>query len=379
MNAIDLLRVEIAQLKADGARRLDVSLHACHRLFFDIGIRPTVSNVRDVTATGSAGDISRDIDAFWQQVRSLAPETGALPQGFRRSAAELLSGLYGSALAEARGEYAAKLAVAETTAVHASTRQHEVGHELHAVRQRCETLEAELAALRRNADAGSELASVIASHVSGEKTELVTQLQAARDENLALRRTIDALQAQLVARTEDYAVQIKNALAAAEDRVKPLLVELDALRQRTATYDRHQRETSQRDLEWMQQLSQTKARADELQHEAFRATEEVTRLTHELAHARSREGVPPAIGKLLGRLIRAGAVRADDVHLLGASLDAFIVCDVSCPACGSQAVDLEAIDDAVELSCVECGHRSGVQPSRALALTGFLQSLDVDQ
>jgi len=64
------IRKELDTLRANGARRQELSLHACKRLFFDLGIRPSMAAVRDLTQTGSASDIPKDIDSFWERIRS---------------------------------------------------------------------------------------------------------------------------------------------------------------------------------------------------------------------------------------------------------------------------------------------------------------------
>lgn len=64
------IREELESMRAAGARRQELSLHACKRLFFDLGIRPSAANVRDLTQTGSASDIPKDIDHFWERIRS---------------------------------------------------------------------------------------------------------------------------------------------------------------------------------------------------------------------------------------------------------------------------------------------------------------------
>ena len=87
------LRTELATMRTNGARRQDLSQHACKRLFFDFGIRPSMATVRDLTLTGSASDIPKDIDAFWARSRSASRvriEGGALPEGLQERAGELL-------------------------------------------------------------------------------------------------------------------------------------------------------------------------------------------------------------------------------------------------------------------------------------------------
>ena len=66
------IREELETMRAEGVRRQDLSLHACKRLFFDLGIRPSMAAVRDLTQTGSASDIPKDIDHFWERIRSVS-------------------------------------------------------------------------------------------------------------------------------------------------------------------------------------------------------------------------------------------------------------------------------------------------------------------
>jgi hypothetical protein len=63
------IRRELESMRENGARRQELSLHACKRLFFDLGIRPSMAAVRDLTQTGSASDIPKDIDSFWERIR----------------------------------------------------------------------------------------------------------------------------------------------------------------------------------------------------------------------------------------------------------------------------------------------------------------------
>ncbi len=91
------LRTELAAMRTNGARRQDLSQHACKRLFFDFGIRPSMATVRDLTLTGSASDIPKDIDTFWARIRSASRvriEGGAIPEGLQERAGELLGQLF---------------------------------------------------------------------------------------------------------------------------------------------------------------------------------------------------------------------------------------------------------------------------------------------
>lgn len=383
VSALDLLRVEIEQMKTDGARRAELSLHACQRLFFEVGVRPTVANVRDVTATGSAGDIARDIETFWQQLRQQGPcAAEGVPALLQRRAGELVSGLYGAALAEARSTQATDLARAEAVAQHALARQWALENEVDALRRQCAEQSARLASGTRDAQRDEVLQSVLAQYAEGEKVALSTQLQAAQAENGTLREQVAALQAELASRAVEYAAHLKDALASAEARVRPLLVELDSLRQRVAAADRETRETPRREFEWMQQLNQARTLAAQARQEAEQARAEAERLRQAgladrddaWGEARGERpgGIAPALGRLVADLIRQGVLSEEAVRPLGRALDAFIDAGMPCPQCTSDETDLAMLGQQVEFTCAACGHQSGVHATRAMALAHFV-------
>lgn len=379
-SAVDLLRVEIEQMKADGARRAELSLHACQRLFFDVGVRPTVANVREATATGSAGDIARDIEAFWQRLRQQGQcAVEGVPAPLQRRAGELVSGLYGAALAEARSTHAAELARAEAAAQHAMARQWELENEVDALRRQCAEQGARLASGSLDAQRDEALHSVLAQYAEGEKAALSAQLQAAQADNGVLREQVAALQAELASRAVEYAAHLKDALASAEARVRPLLVELDSLRQRVAAADRETREAPRREFEWMQQLNQARMLAAQARQEAEQARAEAERLRQAALASRTdtggdgrRESVPPALGHLVANLIRQGVLSRETVRPLGRALDAYIDAGMPCPQCTSDETDLAMVGQQVEFTCAACGHQSGVHATRALALVHFV-------
>ena len=99
------IRKELDTLRANGARRQELSLHACKRLFFDLGIRPSMAAVRDLTQTGSASDIPKDIDSFWERIRSASRVrvgAGVIPKALEEKAGELLGALFEDALSHAK-------------------------------------------------------------------------------------------------------------------------------------------------------------------------------------------------------------------------------------------------------------------------------------
>src|SRR6201996_253644 len=99
------IRRELESMRESGARRQELSLHACKRLFFDLGIRPSMAAVRDLTQTGSASDIPKDIDHFWERIRNVSRVkvgAGAIPKALEDRAGELLGALFEEAVTHAR-------------------------------------------------------------------------------------------------------------------------------------------------------------------------------------------------------------------------------------------------------------------------------------
>lgn len=99
------IRNELESMRAQGVRRQDLSLHACKRLFFDLGIRPSMAAVRDLTQTGSASDIPKDIDHFWERIRKVSRVkvgAGAIPKALEDRAGELLGALFEEAVVQAK-------------------------------------------------------------------------------------------------------------------------------------------------------------------------------------------------------------------------------------------------------------------------------------
>ncbi|MFP3185376.1 MAG: DNA-binding protein, partial [Paraburkholderia sp.] len=91
------IRQELESMRESGARRQELSLHACKRLFFDLGIRPSMAAVRDLTQTGSASDIPKDIDSFWERIRTASRVrvgAGSIPKVLEDRAGELLGALF---------------------------------------------------------------------------------------------------------------------------------------------------------------------------------------------------------------------------------------------------------------------------------------------
>src|SRR5216684_2636358 len=223
------LRTELATMRTNGARRQDLSQHACKRLFFDFGIRPSMATVRDLTLTGSASDIPKDIDAFWTRIRSASRvriEGGALPEGLQERAGELLGQLFQEAQRFAiqsleTERHAAKddVDVALSRLRDAEVRCATVDEALRRSEARAEAalarnsaLEIELGSFRgRELEAQSGLQASI-HRLESEHAALTQRLETEQTANAALRDRVDALNAELRHNTEHYAQQIKDAI-----------------------------------------------------------------------------------------------------------------------------------------------------------------------
>ncbi|PCE29978.1 DNA-binding protein [Burkholderia ubonensis] len=382
-----VIRKELESLRAAGARRQELSLHACKRLFFDLGIRPSAANVRDLTQTGSASDIPKDIDHFWERIRSASKvrlEGAAIPKVVEEKAGALLGALYEEALKVARDSLDADREQVRTDVAQAEQQLRDA-----AVRQ--ETLEAAIARSEtrneqlqtRLTELEVQLASQNTHGSANEATLLTTVTRLERDlaattgrvdaeqtQNAALRDRIDALQAELQQRTEHYAQQIKDAVAEAERRVKPMLVELDSLRSMASTYQAGLRDVQRKEFDFLQQLSAAKTRADRLEEQVRSQSDELAAATREMNTLRANREMNPEIAGLIRRLADAGKLDADAFAVIGTALDFDIPVPNQCPHCDGEP-ELSHTNEGFEVSCPECEYASGAWPSRFEAVTRF--------
>ncbi|KVN85533.1 DNA-binding protein [Burkholderia ubonensis] len=382
-----VIREELESLRAAGARRQELSLHACKRLFFDLGIRPSAANVRDLTQTGSASDIPKDIDHFWERIRSASKvrlEGAAIPKAVEEKAGALLGALYEEALKVARDSLDADREQVRTDVAQAEQQLRDA-----AVRQ--ETLEAAIARSEtrneqlqaRVTELEVQLASQSTHGSANEATLLTTvnrlekdlaaatgRVDAEQTQNAALRDRIDALQAELQQRTEHYAQQIKDAVAEAERRVKPMLVELDSLRSMASTYQAGLRDVQRKEFDFLQQLSAAKTRADRVEEQLRSQSDELAAATREMNALRANRGMNPEIAGLIRRLADAGKLDADAFTVIGTALDSDIPVPNQCPHCDGEP-ELSHTDEGFEVSCPECEYASGAWPSRFEAVTRF--------
>jgi chromosome segregation ATPase len=387
-NAREELRREIENMRANGARRQELSQHACKRLFFDFGIRPSIAAVREFTQTGSASDIPKDIDAFWTRIRATSRvriAEGAIPDALQERAGELLGQLFAEAqlgarasLDAERGEMQAAIDASESrlrdadvrhTAIEEAFQRSEARAD--AASARAAALEAELSALRgRESDAHGGLQALI-NRLERENDALSKRLEHEQTTNADLRDRLDELQGELRQNTEHYAGQIKDAVREAERRVKPMLVELDSLRTMSATYQASVRDAGQKEFEFIQQLSASKVRADRLEVQVRRQSDEIDALARERDSLQSRGAMSDEVGRVFCALATQGRLSADELAALATQVDAHVHVPMRCPVCESGEPELSQREDEYDLSCPECAHTSGTASSKLAALAGF--------
>jgi hypothetical protein len=383
------IRQELESMRESGTRRQELSLHACKRLFFDLGIRPSMAAVRDLTQTGSASDIPKDIDTFWERIRSASRVrvgAGTIPKVLEDRAGELLGALFEEAIAHARATFDGEREgiQAQISAAERETREAEIRRQASeeaifrsdaradAAWERVRVLEAELAMANTHGSAHQDSLQSSVRRLDAENETLRKRLEAEQSTNAALRDRIDALHIELRQSTEHYAQQIKDAVAEAERRVKPMLVELDSLRTMAATYQSGVRDASRKEFEFIQQIVAAKARGDRLDSQLREQSDELDALTKEIAVLRAQQDVDPAVASLLCALANSGRLSSDEMATIGTVADGHVALPLRCPKCEEGEPELSEVDHRYELQCPECEHSSGPGHSRLEAVSRFL-------
>ncbi|MGF6469124.1 DNA-binding protein [Paraburkholderia sp. BR13444] len=385
------IRNELESMRAQGVRRQDLSLHACKRLFFDLGIRPSMAAVRDLTQTGSASDIPKDIDHFWERIRKVSRVkvgAGAIPKALEDRAGELLGALFEEAVVQAkasldaeREEIRAQISAAELRVRDAEIRRDAADDSIRrsearaeAAWERVRALEAQLSSATTHGSVHLEGMQATTRRLVQENEALRQRLENEQATNAALRDRIDALHVELRQSTEHYAQQIKDAVAEAERRVKPMLVELDSLRSMAATYQSGVRDASRKEFEFIQQIAAAKARGDRLDAQLREQSDEVDALTKEVAALRGQQGIDPAIAVLLCSLVTEGRLTSKELSMIGTAADGHVTLPARCPKCEEGEPELSQVDHRFELLCPECEHSSGLGESRLAAVNQFLSN-----
>jgi len=385
------IRQELESMRESGARRQELSLHACKRLFFDLGIRPSMAAVRDLTQTGSASDIPKDIDSFWERIRSASKVrvgAGAIPKSLEDRAGELLGALFQEAMAHARSTLDADREAVQQQIAAADQKIREAEIRWSASKEaveraevradaawnRVRELEAERAAATTHGAAHQESLHATLRRLEADNENLRKRVDSEQATNAGLRDRIDALHAEMRQSTEHYAQQIKDAVAEAERRVKPMLVELDSLRTMAATYQSGVRDASRKEFEFIQQVASAKARADRLDAQLREQSDEIAALTEEIATLRGQQAMDPGVARVICELASAGRLTADELASIGTAADGLAAIPSRCPKCDEGEPELSHVDHRYELQCPECDHSSGLGHSRLEAIARFLSS-----
>jgi myosin heavy subunit len=391
----EAIRQELESLRHNGAHRRELSLHACKRLFFDLGIRPSAAAVRELTQTGSASDIPKDIDHFWERLRDASRVKvghGAIPPGLEEKAGELLGALFAHAIAEAKQTLDAERKQVfdelerATSELRAAQIRREAANDAlqrsearaEAALERVRALEAQLSASAAARTSNEQALQATVARLEAERARLEQRLDAEAGTNASLRERIDSLHQELRQNTEHYAAQIKDAIAEAERRVKPMLVELDSLRSMASTYQTGIRDASRKEFDFIQQLAAAKARGDRLEAQVREQSDEIDALTREVAAARERGAFSPELAALLRSWAQAGRLIDADFVALGTTADALAEVPAHCPKCIDGEPELARDDEGYELLCPECEHSSGVKRSRLEAVTRFMDRSRTD-
>lgn len=383
------IRQELESMRESGARRQELSLHACKRLFFDLGIRPSMAAVRDLTQTGSASDIPKDIDTFWERIRGASRVrvgAGSIPKALEDRAGELLGALFEEALSHAKSSLEGEREEIQTliSAAERETREAEIRRQASeeaisrsearadAAWERVRSLEAELAMASSQGSVHQEGLQATVRRLDAENEALRKRLDTEQSTNASLRDRIDALHMEMRQSTEHYAQQIKDAVAEAERRVKPMLVELDSLRTMAATYQSGVRDASRKEFEFIQQIAAAKARGDRLDAQLREQSDELDALTKEVTALRAQEGIDPSVARVLSELASSGRLTPSEMATIGTVADGHVALPLRCPKCEDGEPELSQVDHRYELQCPECEHSSGPGHSRLEAVTRFL-------
>ena len=347
-----------------------------------------MATVRDLTQTGSASDIPKDIDAFWTRIRSASRvriEGGAIPEGLQERAGELLGQLFQEAqrFAARSLETERHAAKDDVDAALSQLRDAEVRYatidealrrseaRAEAALARNSVLEAELGSLRGRESEVQGGLQMSMHRLESEHAALTKRLEAEQAANATLRDRVDALNSELRHNTEHYAQQIKDAISEAERRVKPMLVELDSLRGMAATYQAGVRQASQKEFDFIQQLSIAKARADRLELQIREQSDELDALALERDALLAQSGMSESVARLICSMVEEGRLSTPEIRDLGTEIDAFIAVPARCPTCATGEPELAQHGSEFELSCPDCDRSSGTSSSRLLAVARF--------
>jgi hypothetical protein len=285
------LTKEIAELKARGADRVELSRQAANALFFKLGRRPSVVLVRQVTGTGSNSDISNDLAAWWTQLRE---QTSLNLHADLQGLADTVTPLLRALLTEA-GKVAQVKLDEERARLEAQDRE------------RAGYAEAEVRHAKTMEEAAELQAQEALAALALERAALVTEKRERDDQVAALRHEI-ALAAERAGAAQQAAAEREHALRQAvqvgKEQLQEARAELETQRQ-LAERDKGFLEDRRRMLE--QLLQESKTEHSQSQKALKAATSQIERLERQAAgaaaeHAKQATELTLALGEANGQL-----------------------------------------------------------------------------
>jgi hypothetical protein len=157
-----------------------------------------------------------------------------------------------------------------------------------------------------------------------------------------------------------------------------MLVELDSLRGMAATYQAGVRQASQKEFDFIQQLSIAKARTDRLELRIREQSDEIDALAFERDALLVQSGMSENVARLIWTMVKDGRLSEQEMQTLGTDVDGFVAVPASCRTCATGEPELAQHGDEFELSCPDCDRSSGTTSSRLLAVARFQSAETVD-
>ncbi|TES65643.1 DNA-binding protein [Burkholderia cepacia] len=364
-------------MRDGGSNRAELSRQACADLFA-MGEMPTAKLVRDLTGIGSLSDITRDIQEFWQGVRTQMHRRmkADLPESVLDLAGKLATDMFDHALVRAeerfehdRATWSARIAQAETALDVERTALATSAEVKAALSNELQTTRSDLS------EARERLAALHAEHQSAldARVELETRIEHLTARVAELEGTIDELHRTAERVAIEFADRLRQADSEAQARIRPLMVELDAYRTSEREWKQQRVDFDRRQFESLELLARTKGERDALQSTNDRLVQEVGSLSRALAtaeHAAKSAGLTEANKSAIARAYLETKDDALLVCLGGAYLPD--LAEQACPSCAQHALAFEKAGDEFTVHCGECEWESESARSPLQALSTCL-------
>jgi chromosome segregation ATPase len=234
---------EVSDMRANGVRRHDASLYVCRKLMFEMGESPNAKLVREITQWGSVPDVANDVRGFFQSLKNPggAPfaHTG-LPVSLQTAYAQSLAELWAAARSEADAKFETSRAQFDEDRNAWKALERDLAGKI-------EAMEDERGTRRAALDEARDAATAMEQRIAGlekERESLIARLDATQTELAQTLKDRSALQTELASEVENFGLALKLAEAEAEERRRPLLLELDATRQKVRSLEEAARQAS---------------------------------------------------------------------------------------------------------------------------------------